>query len=396
MRAVRSAPHAKPTVPTKTGNLNSRLVSVSTRRVAQTSVLDPVTVKFALRPDIRGSTRVRRMSTIGNPLRNLELENMDFSAIREITNNFRITVVPKTVKPVKSAPKPSVVPKRAYSTDNKKSQTLTKTDEKTILENITRIEKEKYDAHLEKNSETELERINKDVGLANYLKTVFTVTGIGCAGFLATSAAFASIMNPALSSIVIGSIGSFASIYFFGKSQPKYETRTIEKDNRKYTIKVAVYDQQAYIAATSLCASMGLAISPAVAAAGVAIAVKAAFVSAAVTGGAATAALFSKPGSLLPYQTVAYGALFGLIGVGLMSIGAGLLGYGTAFEILRSIDVYGGIALFSVLTAMDTQQAIQSYKDGKPNHLDDAVKAGLNFANIFVRVLEAMAKAKKD
>lgn len=283
---------------------------------------------------------------------------------------------------------------RSYSTNKKDDKTLTAAQEKVIIEKIAQIEKANYDAYMKDSQRTEVDRISQDIGLADYISRVLATTGIGCTMFLASGAFFASTIAPSLGSILIGMVSSFASIYFFNRSKPSYKFVTIEKNNHKCTSKIAVYSESKYIAAGILCASIGLTVSPLIASVGAAIAVKSAIMSATIMTGAATAAVYSKPGSLIPYRTAIYSALFGLIGVGVMSIGASLLGYTNAYEILYSVDVYGGIALFSVLTAMDIQLAIKTYRDGNPDHMQDAANGMLNFTNIFVRVMQAIGERK--
>lgn len=48
------------------------------------------------------------------------------------------------------------------------------------------------------------------------------------------------------------------------------------------------------------------------------------------------------------------------------------------------------------ITAYDTQHAIDAYNNKEPDHLGHATNFYLDFMNIFIRVLEALAKAQLD
>ena len=247
----------------------------------------------------------------------------------------------------------------------------------------------------------EFENMEKDRGLGYFLKNVYKSTCLGFVGTLGTSISLATISLMSDPGIVVpsffaGIVGSFTSIYFFSKSEPKYVRKTIELFDEKITTIVPVYERSKYVSSLTLGGSMALMLSPVVAIAGPAITLQAAGISVAVTAGSSLAALFSKPGSLLPYRTFAYGALTGLVGIGLMSVFSAMaFGYNDFFYLMHSIDLYGGLALFTVLNAVDTQNAIKMYRQNQPDHLSCSMTTYLNTINIFVRVLEILAKNKK-
>ena len=107
---------------------------------------------------------------------------------------------------------------------------------------------------------------------------------------------------------------------------------------------------------------------------------------------------YSRPNdSLLVYKAPLMGALTGLIGVSLSAlVGSWAFGYNNlAIQILHNVDLYGGIMLFSALTAYDTHKAIDMYKRNDPDHLGVATDMYLNFMNILIRVMEVMIKIQQ-
>jgi len=247
--------------------------------------------------------------------------------------------------------------------------------------------------------QTSLATIEKDIGLQYFLKKVYAGTGIGFSGALLTSLAFAPLVtepNMAIASLIIGSIGAFGSVIFFNKSEPTFVNKIIEYSGKNITTIVPEYSTSKYASSVALCASMGLVMSPLVMIAGPILVAEAAGISVSVMIGSSLYAMYAKPGSLLPYKSVAYGALSGLVCISLASVGAALIfGANDVFYLLHNIDLWGGLALFTALNAIDTHNAIDIYKKGYPDYLRCSIEMILNALNIFIRVLEILAKSKK-
>jgi FtsH-binding integral membrane protein len=115
--------------------------------------------------------------------------------------------------------------------------------------------------------------------------------------------------------------------------------------------------------------------------------------SSALTMGPITAALTMKKGSMLKYGPALYTGLWGLIGIGAMSIVAPLLGFNSFGLAMHSIDMVGGVALFSAYNAYDTHVLIKDFEEGREDHIGHAVNYSLNAINIFIRILEIIAKS---
>lgn len=99
--------------------------------------------------------------------------------------------------------------------------------------------------------------------------------------------------------------------------------------------------------------------------------------------GFSAAAYLSPRASLVAFQGPLYGMLLGLVAVSLLN-----MFYPTAFA--HSLILYGGLALFSVFVAVDTQAMIERARCGAGDHVQDALQMFLNVINIFVRIAQIL------
>jgi FtsH-binding integral membrane protein len=99
--------------------------------------------------------------------------------------------------------------------------------------------------------------------------------------------------------------------------------------------------------------------------------------------GFSAAAYLSPRASLVAFQGPLYGMLLGLVAVSLLN-----MFYPTAFA--HSLILYGGLALFSVFVAVDTQAMIERARCGAGDHVQDALQMFLNVINIFVRIAQML------
>ena len=96
--------------------------------------------------------------------------------------------------------------------------------------------------------------------------------------------------------------------------------------------------------------------------------------------GATAFSLFAPEGRMLSLGGPLFGGLMVLVG-------AGLLGMFYPHPVLQSISLYGGLALFTVYVAYDTQMVLDDYKNGEADAVQHSLQLFLNFVNIFKRVL---------
>jgi len=101
-------------------------------------------------------------------------------------------------------------------------------------------------------------------------------------------------------------------------------------------------------------------------------------------------------GSMLSLGPALSTALFGLVGIGFTSIGASFLGFNSLAGITHSINLYGGIILFTLYNSYDTEKLIDDYEKGIKNHVHHAVSYSLNIINIFARILEVLKYLNQD
>ncbi|KAK7194144.1 Inhibitor of apoptosis-promoting Bax1 [Novymonas esmeraldas] len=104
---------------------------------------------------------------------------------------------------------------------------------------------------------------------------------------------------------------------------------------------------------------------------------------AAVFGGFSAAAYLAPRASMVAWQGPLFGALMGMIAISILNIF-----YPTA--IAHSIILYGGLAIFSMFVAVDTQAMIERARCGAGDHVQDAMQMFLNVINIFVRIAQIM------
>lgn len=115
----------------------------------------------------------------------------------------------------------------------------------------------------------------------------------------------------------------------------------------------------------------------------------------ALVAGPITAARMMPDGAMLKWGPALYTGLWGLLGVGVTSIFAPMLGFHGLGMALHNIDLYGGVALFTIYNAYDTHVMIENFKRGNRDYVGHAAHYSLNAVNIFIRLLEIFAKTQQ-
>ncbi|KAL1527369.1 hypothetical protein AB1Y20_016039 [Prymnesium parvum] len=102
--------------------------------------------------------------------------------------------------------------------------------------------------------------------------------------------------------------------------------------------------------------------------------------------GAMTAlSLMAKPGATLRWGVPLGGGLLVLMALG---IGSMFVPVTSAwYPLLHSVQLYGGLALFTAYVAYDTQKMIDEYEMGEDDHIKHATDLFIDFKVIFTRIL---------
>jgi len=134
---------------------------------------------------------------------------------------------------------------------------------------------------------------------------------------------------------------------------------------------------------------LGLSIGPLCAASSAAALFAASLGTAGIFGGFSFMALKAKSRSMLKFGGPLLGCLLALVLCSLGGMFLPMLGVTSPAILgaLHSLNLYGGLALFSFYVSYDTQLMIENYRAGDNDHLTPALNMFLNVFNIFVRLL---------
>lgn len=236
------------------------------------------------------------------------------------------------------------------------------------------------------------ETIARDVGLQQFLGRVYLTAGCGIATTLtvpivAQTLAPEFVDSTALALLFGGAATSLAASVALERTKytiDNAETRSINSMPRRLSFGLLIGGVSTMLTPFSQVISE---ISPSI--------WPTATVLSLATMGVATAWARSRPlGSLLTWQGPMYGGLAALLSTGVSALVAQAFFPSSGVAVLlHSIDVYGGIALFTALTAYETHKATEMYLNGNPDHMGCAVHVYLDFLNLLLRIADVLAKA---
>lgn len=106
-------------------------------------------------------------------------------------------------------------------------------------------------------------------------------------------------------------------------------------------------------------------------------------------------ALMTPPDKFLSWGVPLATGLCGLIGIGFSSIGLHMIGFSELAMNLHTVDLYGGLILFTAYSAYDTHKMISDFNKGSKDAVGHACNYTLNFINLFIRLLEILSNKKK-
>jgi len=96
--------------------------------------------------------------------------------------------------------------------------------------------------------------------------------------------------------------------------------------------------------------------------------------------GMTAAALVAPAGSMLRLGTPLFGGLMGMLGLSVLQMFYPI-------PLVHSLLLYGGLGLFAVFTAYDTQVAIKDYENGNRDPVSHGVNFFINFSAMFKHLL---------
>jgi FtsH-binding integral membrane protein len=145
--------------------------------------------------------------------------------------------------------------------------------------------------------------------------------------------------------------------------------------------------QNIFLGVTAL---LGMGLGPLLAATAPGVIFAAGLGTSAIFGGFTLAALKAKQKAMLMMGGPLIGGLFLLLGVSLSSVLLPVFGVTSPaiLGFLYNLNLYGGLGIFSLFIAYDTQNMIEQYKAGDDDHVSPALNMFLNVFNIFVRLLQ--------
>lgn len=240
--------------------------------------------------------------------------------------------------------------------------------------------------------------IREDVDLNNFMSKIYRTTGLSIAGSLSFSYLLATTsvtvaMNPFVA--VLGGLAlSIGGIVAMNKIPPQIK---IENIGNK-TTETWVNPPSRQLAFSTIIAGSSVMLAPFIQGLCMinpGIIPMAAGLSIFTMGGASLYAMYKPLGHFKAWESTMYSALIGMIGMNVLSlILSAAIGPNIFSMACGRVDMYVGLGLFAAFQALDTQVAVQAYKEGNYDHLMHVVNFFLNFKNIFIRIASIMGNMR--
>ena len=280
---------------------------------------------------------------------------------------------------------------------------------RTSNKNKELIVNEKDIGQMKNHKITNMELIDKNYGLREFIKKTYLYTGGGICGSIGLGVVGGQIIQffpeHLLGVLGLGTVLGLGGA--FGIGFTKYSTHkdiisvsksNVKKNDKKDQVEIlySVNSTERIISYGCLVTGMGMTMIP------ICLvfpnALLPAFVASSSIFGASTLWAMKKGvGELEPYGSVLYGGLGGLVGVSLLGLGSNIF-FGTNWfgDMTHLISLYGGIPLFTGLIAYDTHKSIEMYESGEPDHLGCSTQLYLDFLNLFIRFVEIIGKIQSN
>jgi FtsH-binding integral membrane protein len=251
--------------------------------------------------------------------------------------------------------------------------------------------------HKRESEVTALQDVRSDVGKWRFMKKVYTLTGAGMLGSFGTATIIDMTEIASNNSgimLIGGSVLALGSIFFTGTSTSYWLSVGKQK------IKNTVASLTSMIGYSGVSFGMGMVMSPLVTMYNdidPTIVPTAIGLSALTFAGSSMCAYMRPKGSLLFLGPPMMAALTGFVGMSIISLGSTMImGPNILSDIWTNVDMYGGLGMFTVFIAYDTHYALNHYnKEENPDHVQCALHIYLDLVNVFIRMMEIIAKSKQ-
>lgn len=246
---------------------------------------------------------------------------------------------------------------------------------------------------------TNFNKINQNEKLKKYIGDVYKYSGYGFAGSLGASLGVSAISAGILTAMPTATIP--LGIFWFGNvCYSFYSLFQIGKYNSETTKTLdEVIPEKKLTNYKLFCISNGITIAPLV---GLSFAINPVIVPLALSStigtfaGASYFALKQDNLNAITWQAPLMGCVTGLIGSGLVQIGASLAGYTTFAHQLDIITTLVSTGVFTGLIVADTQQAIQDFENKTLDSIKCSVNLLLDATNLFIDFIKIFTELTKN
>lgn len=241
-----------------------------------------------------------------------------------------------------------------------------------------------------------------DVGLRRFLSRVFLRTGLGIAGTVGLAAALAPVaMELAPQFLGGGLLLALASCIGVTMIKPEIKSVQVSVPKTSETQEVLYAKDKPFreVCFAGLIGSMALGLAPMmqiITEISPMIVPISLGLTSAIFGGCWLVSKWCSDLQMMQWRAPLMIGLGTLVGGGLLSIGSMLIWGPNMFSAMwQTIDIYGGIALFTGMSIYDMHAAVKMYQEKNPDHIGCATNLYLDFLNLLIRIMEAIGKAKQ-
>jgi len=260
--------------------------------------------------------------------------------------------------------------------------------------------KDLTNTHINKTTNT-VDIIKSDQGLTEFIKKTYLYTGGSITGTLLVSQCLSTIpINSFWPIFGGGAILALGGVIGLSYSKYSVHTKRLPIGNKLTDYWYSKNTPSRLLSYGALIGGMSLTLTPFISMINdisPTILPTSCLLTSFIFGGSTLYAMFKPNGALLAWQAPLMGGLMGLVGVSMIGLLSHVFMGPTVFSsALHSIDTYGGLLLFTAMTAYDTHKAVNMYQAKDPDHLGCSVNLYLDFMNMLIRMMEILAKVNNN